>query len=298
MYKQIGIILLAGTLSISTFTNIVLAKEEAEYQVQKEEGMQTIFEDLYTKKVGDFELKKTVNVNKEKILYYKSKNYTIKCQSLDFDKEGKQNVTITLSKKGKASILEKDETSIEVINPGIPSIEVLQNTIETQVNQEVDLNNYVHASDGKGNALQVSFEGDVNYGQVGKYIVKVSATDSYNQCVSTELTIDVKEDDDFYQNIANSALSQIGVNQDCTMLATNALASVGIYFHGWPEDYLSLGQQTNSPVPGDLCIYQGHISVYVGNGQAVHGGWLGNQTVLSTVECTNAFVAYIHVNHS
>lgn len=88
--------------------------------------------------------------------------------------------------------------------------------------------------------------------------------------------------------IANSALSQIGAYQDCTALASNALAANGIYFHGWPADYLSLGSVTSSPQPGDLIYYanggmgMAHIAVYIGNGQAVHGGWNGNQTVVGS----------------
>lgn len=97
-----------------------------------------------------------------------------------------------------------------------------------------------------------------------------------------------------YQAIANAALAQVGVYQDCTMLVTNSLRAVGINFHGWPHEYLSLGPVTSNPVPGDIIVYQGHVAIYSGDGMAVHGGWLGNQTKVSTVACTNAFVAYVH----
>ena len=53
---------------------------------------------------------------------------------------------------------------------------------------------------------------------------------------------------------------------------------------------------TNNPVPGDICVYQGHVALYVGNNQAVHGGWLGNQTVLTSVACGQPFIGYVHVN--
>lgn len=99
-----------------------------------------------------------------------------------------------------------------------------------------------------------------------------------------------------YQKIADAAIAQLGRTQDCTMLVTNALAAVGINFHGWPLEYLSLGPTTNNPVPGDICVYQGHVALYIGNGKAVHGGWLGNQTVISTVVCDRVFVAYVHPN--
>lgn len=99
-----------------------------------------------------------------------------------------------------------------------------------------------------------------------------------------------------YNKIAEAAKAQIGVYQDCTMLVTNALKAAGINFHGWPMEYASLGEWTNDPVPGDICIYNGHVALYIGNGKAIHGGWLGSNTVESTVECTNPFVGYIHVN--
>mgnify|MGYP000753800364 CR=1 FL=1 len=95
--------------------------------------------------------------------------------------------------------------------------------------------------------------------------------------------------------IASAALAQVGVNQDCTMLVTNALKAVGINFHGWPSDYASLGSWTSNPVPGDIIIYSGHVAIYIGNGQAVHGGWNGYTTVVFSVNCSNALVGYIHV---
>jgi peptidoglycan DL-endopeptidase CwlO len=91
--------------------------------------------------------------------------------------------------------------------------------------------------------------------------------------------------------VAAAAYAQIGVSQDCTALATNALAAAGIHFHGWPAGYLSLGRTVSAAEaqPGDLAYYQNggvgmaHIAVYVGNGMAVHGGWNGGTTALYSV---------------
>jgi cell wall-associated NlpC family hydrolase len=88
--------------------------------------------------------------------------------------------------------------------------------------------------------------------------------------------------------IASAALSQLGVAQDCTALATNSLAAVGIHYHGWPAGYLSLGRTVSAAEaqPGDLIYYanggmgMAHIAVYIGNGQAVHGGWNGGTTAV------------------
>jgi cell wall-associated NlpC family hydrolase len=103
--------------------------------------------------------------------------------------------------------------------------------------------------------------------------------------------------------IAAAAYAQLGVNQDCTMLVTNALAAVGIYYHGWPAGYMSLGHIVSAAAaqPGDLVYYQNggmglpHIAVYVGNGMAVHGGWEGGQTVLYSVNVGSGPV-FIHVD--
>jgi cell wall-associated NlpC family hydrolase len=88
--------------------------------------------------------------------------------------------------------------------------------------------------------------------------------------------------------ILSAAYAQLGVNQDCTMLVTNALAAVGIHDPDWPAGYLSLGRTVSAAEaqPGDLIYYadggagMAHIAVYAGNGQAVHGGYNGNQTVV------------------
>jgi cell wall-associated NlpC family hydrolase len=97
------------------------------------------------------------------------------------------------------------------------------------------------------------------------------------------------------QMIVSAALAQIGVMQDCTMLVTNSLAAVGIHFHGWPHEYYALGTAVSAAdaVPGDLIYYVNgsgasvsglaHIAVYIGNGQAVHGGWNGNETRVFSV---------------
>lgn len=92
--------------------------------------------------------------------------------------------------------------------------------------------------------------------------------------------------------IAAAAQGQLGVIQDCTRLASNALAAAGINFHGWPAGYLSLGRTVSAgeAIPGDLIYYAdggagvAHIAVYIGGGQAVHGGFNGNQTVVAPAD--------------
>ena len=102
--------------------------------------------------------------------------------------------------------------------------------------------------------------------------------------------------------IYQAALAQVGRYQDCTMLVTNALKSVGINYHDWPAGYMKLGTQVSASQAqaGDLIYYANggtglaHIAVYAGNGQAVHGGWLGNQTVVNSANVGSGQV-YIRV---
>lgn len=87
--------------------------------------------------------------------------------------------------------------------------------------------------------------------------------------------------------IVNAALAQARQIQDCTRLVTRALAAAGINFHGWPIEYYSLGYAVSASEarPGDLIYYAdggaglAHIAVYLGNGEAMHGGFNGNQSV-------------------
>lgn len=85
--------------------------------------------------------------------------------------------------------------------------------------------------------------------------------------------------------IANAALAQVGRYQDCTMLVTNSLRAVGIYFHGWPHQYLSLGTIVpySQAMPGDIVVYNGHVAIYIGNGLCVHGGWYGTNTAIFSI---------------
>lgn len=106
------------------------------------------------------------------------------------------------------------------------------------------------------------------------------------------------ESRNFGQKIADAAIAQIGVGQDCTMLVTNSLKAVGINFHGAPAAYASLGEWTSDPQPGDVIVYSGHVAVYIGNGKAIHGGWNGGTTIEWTVECSNPLVGYIRVNRT
>ena len=132
-----------------------------------------------------------------------------------------------------------------------------------------------------------------NEGEVFTTVTQLNAQETTNSQVSSS-----SKGAAIYQ----VALSQVGTIQDCTMLVTNALKSVGINYHDWPAGYMSLGTivSVSEAQPGDLIYYANggmglaHIAVYAGNGQAIHGGWLGNQTVVNSADIGSGAV-YIRV---
>ncbi|MHA7176254.1 NlpC/P60 family protein [Arthrobacter sp. Sr24] len=105
--------------------------------------------------------------------------------------------------------------------------------------------------------------------------------------------------------IASAALSQLGIGQDCTALVRNALSAAGISWVGWPGDYLNKGRLVSQgeAQPGDLIYYAdggvglAHIAVYIGNGQAVHGGYQGTTKIAGASIYGASAPVFIAVGH-
>lgn len=97
--------------------------------------------------------------------------------------------------------------------------------------------------------------------------------------------------------IVAAAKAQVGNPQDCTDLVQNTLAAVGLttrrdqggYDLGtgiWQYDHFGPRVALSDIKPGDILIYGNagtgaHVAIYIGNGQAVHGGFGGNTVIYS-----------------
>ena len=276
-------------IATSTFAGVttVSAKENTpayKVEYQDADSMKSVFKKELHKKYANVKFKKkTKNVS-----VYESKNYKVKVKDLDIDTIGKQTVSIEGENK-KTSEKQSAEVKVKVQDTTAPEI-TCEDVLAVEQNEAFDINSYVSLNE-EG---MIQLTNNIDTANLGTFTTTIQAKDTAGNMSEKNITVNVEKG--FYQRIADAALAQIGVYQDCTMLVTNSLAAVGINFHGAPTAYLSLGTLTNDPVPGDICVYQGHVALYVGNGQAVHGGWLGNQTVLTSVACGQPFIGYVHVN--
>ncbi|MCC9204873.1 LysM peptidoglycan-binding domain-containing protein [Arthrobacter sp. zg-Y769] len=96
-----------------------------------------------------------------------------------------------------------------------------------------------------------------------------------------------------------SAQAQLGAAQDCTVLVEVALRAAGHNVGDLgPAQLAAYGTQVSTPEPGDMVFYAdggmgvAHIAIYVGNGEAIHSGWNGNQTVVQSVNVGSGPVFY------
>lgn len=88
-------------------------------------------------------------------------------------------------------------------------------------------------------------------------------------------------------------------------MVRNALSAAGISWVGWPGDYLNKGRLVSQgeAQPGDLIYYAdggvglAHIAVYIGNGQAVHGGYQGTTRIAGASIPGASAPVFIAVGH-
>ena len=96
------------------------------------------------------------------------------------------------------------------------------------------------------------------------------------------------------RNVVIGALKQLGVSQHCVALVSNSLQYAGLTFK---SPYTANGNYTDNPLPGDICNYNGHVAIYLGNDMAVHGGFDNYQTVIAKVRPSwPTFIGFIHLD--
>ncbi|MCI9291835.1 MAG: DUF5011 domain-containing protein [Erysipelotrichaceae bacterium] len=180
---------------------------------------------------------------------------------------------------------------------------------------------FISAVDNVDGNVKHETVSDVDADVPGEYTITYTAKDRAGNKASASVNVTVEEKEEPVlagiennpyastsgmdvsgNSIASAALAQVGYVQDCTALVSNALAAQGIYFSGWPADYLSLGTVVSAAEaqPGDVLYYANggtglaHVAIYLGNGQAVHGGWHGETTVVSSAYVGSGPV-FIHI---
>jgi peptidoglycan DL-endopeptidase CwlO len=102
--------------------------------------------------------------------------------------------------------------------------------------------------------------------------------------------------------VANAALAQIGVAQDCTALVRKSIAAVGLGYSGM-GNLFNLGPTIpmSAASPGDIIYYSNggtgsaHVAIYIGGGRAVHGGWSGYNTVVAGVNIGGSAPVFIDI---
>ena len=99
--------------------------------------------------------------------------------------------------------------------------------------------------------------------------------------------------------MVSSAYAQLGAVQDCTILVEQALRAAGHSVGDLsPAQLAAYGTPVSNPQPGDMIYYANggagvpHIAIYIGDGQAIHSGMNGNQTVIATANLGSGPVYY------
>ncbi len=311
-YVEDPIEIVAGDItSIHKIASIIL-KDEVSAMITPElksaEGLTSVYQiGDYELTIENFDLKKSkeqdifVSVRKVAVGATAKEDLLVLTSMHDTQESGTKANEVVSTYKLKVAV---SDTTAPVISV------VLDEDVITE-GDDFDAEDYFESAiDDVDGEIAHETESDVDNYTPGVYTVTYRAKDNAGNESSASVTITVEEKEEpvqsfdyssyyggYYGNlsgvsssaIASAALAQVGLSQDCTVLASNALAAAGVSYHGWPAGYMSLGSIVSGAEaqPGDLIYYadggmgMSHIAVYIGGGQAVHGGWNGSSTVVA-----------------
>lgn len=98
--------------------------------------------------------------------------------------------------------------------------------------------------------------------------------------------------------LIGSALKYVGVAWDCTRLVEQSLRDIGHDIGDvGPMGFGGMGTvfiDRNSVQPGDIMMRGGHVAIYMGNGQAIQGGYDGRVVVAS--DSPSFYSSFVRVN--
>lgn len=98
--------------------------------------------------------------------------------------------------------------------------------------------------------------------------------------------------------VVQAALAQLGVNQDCFSMMRRATAAAGYNINSYNAVWALQQVSMADAKPGDILYYSNggrglpHVAIYLGNGNAVHGGWYGSDTVVASAYVGSGPIAY------
>lgn len=101
-------------------------------------------------------------------------------------------------------------------------------------------------------------------------------------------------------SLVSSAMKYVGMNWDCTFLVEQSLRDIGIDVGDvGPTGFGSAGvvfYDQSQVQPGDIMMRGGHVSIYIGDGLAIHGGFNGRVVITDTDSSPNYYSSFVRVN--
>lgn len=281
----------AGNVSEQTFTFVVSDMEAPVITLLQGENVVVDYG-------SEFTLDSIVSVTDN----YDEEVATVIEGTVDTRKEEIQPVKIIA--KDAAGNVSEAMVNIDVKDISGPEIILSESSVKVAVNTNFNPKSYlVSAIDNKdGDVTQNVQMSSVDTSKNGEATVVYSATDKAGNTSEVTLTVQIGETS--HSAVADAAVSQIGIAQDCTMLVTNSLKAIGIYHHGWPISYMSLGHVVpyEEALPGDIIYYAdggigvAHVAIYIGDGQSVHGGWHGSTVQYRAHYSTSSAPIFIRID--